>query len=268
MSEKKTIQNSEFIPIEDLKAEIMMGGNNITFTQTIQDSDSEEEVDNEAVDTVFIENFKLEPDKLMDFDKLFIRMDHPDSADDYPLSDEEGPVSEADDKVKDLKDLESFMDIQHDIDKISKTGHADLTGENNDDVFDEGESALKEDTASNFLSTVWRKSTGTGSLSSISSQSDLSIKERRKCFQHKRSRDGPMQKFLNVLNELTLQTGKGVLSSTKSSSKDTSFEVEMSVMDYLDIVDTEDKEQKKQILRRIHQKNASVQEEGIYIFLE
>jgi hypothetical protein len=39
-------------------------------------------------------------------------------------------------------------------------------------------------------------------------------------------------------------------------------------MDYLDIVDTEDKEQKKQILRRIHQKNASVQEEGIYIFLE
>jgi hypothetical protein len=34
------------------------------------------------------------------FDKLFIRMDHPDSADDYPLSDEEGPVSEADDKVK------------------------------------------------------------------------------------------------------------------------------------------------------------------------
>jgi hypothetical protein len=26
MSEKKTIQNSEFIPIEDLKAEIMMGG--------------------------------------------------------------------------------------------------------------------------------------------------------------------------------------------------------------------------------------------------
>jgi hypothetical protein len=36
---------------------------------------------------------------------------------------------------------------------------------------------------------------------------------------------------------------KGVLSSTKSSSKDTSFEVEMSVMDYLDIVDTEDKEQ-------------------------
>jgi hypothetical protein len=50
------------------------------------------------------------------------------------------------------------MDVQHDIDQISKTGHADLMGENNDDVFDEGESALKEDTASNFLSTVWRNS--------------------------------------------------------------------------------------------------------------
>jgi hypothetical protein len=46
---------------------------------------------------------------------------------------------------------------------------------------------------------------------------------------------------LTVLNELTLQTGRGVLSSTKSSSKDTSFEVEMSVMDYLHIVDTEDR---------------------------
>ena len=268
MSEKKTIQNSEFIPIEDLKAEIMMGGNNITFTQTVQDSDSEEEVDNEAVDTVFIEDFKLEPDKLMDFDKLFIRMDHPDSADDYPLSDEEGPVSEADDKVKDLKDSESLMDVQHDIDQISKTGHADLTGENNDDVFDEGESALKEDTASNFLSTVRRKSTGTGSLSSTSSQSDVSIKEKRKRFKHKRSRDASMQKFLNDLNEVTLQKGRGVLSSTKASSKDTSFEVEMPVMDYLHIVDTEDKEQKKQILRKMHQKYASVQEEGIYIFLE
>ena len=262
MSEKKTIQNSEFIPIEDLKAEIMMGGNNMTFTPTVQDSDSEEEVDDEAVDTVFFEDFKLEPDHLMDFDKLFIRKDHPDSADNYPLPDEEGPVSEADDKVK---DLESFMDIQHDIYQIFKIGVADLTGENNDDMFDEGESALKEDTASNFLTTVRRKSTGMGSLSSTSSQSDLSIKEKKKCFKHKGSRDASMQKFLNDLNELTLQTGRGVLSSTKSSSKDTSFEVKMPVMDYLHIVDTEDKEQKKQILRKMHQKYASVQEEGIYL---
>lgn len=265
MSEMETIKNSEFIPIEDLKAEIMMGGNNMTFTPTVQDSDSEEEVDHEAVDTVFFEDFKLEPDKLMDFDKLFIRMDHPDSADNYSLSDEEGLVGEADDKVKDLKDLESIMDIQHDIDQISKTGMADMMGENNDDVFHEGESALKEVTASNLLTNVWRKSTGTGSLSSISSQSDLSIIEKKKRFQHKTSRDASMQKFLNDLNELTSQAGRGVLSSTKSSSKDTSFEVEMPVMDYLHIVDTEDKEQKKQILRKMHQKYASVQEEGIYL---
>lgn len=265
MSERKTIQNSEFIPIEDLEAEIMMGGNNMTCIPTVQDSDSEEEVEHGAVDIVFFEDFKLEPEELFDFDKLLTRMDHPDSADDYPLSEEEGTVSEADDKVKDLEDLESFMDIQHDIDQISKTGVADLTRENNDDVFDEGEGALKEDTASNFLSTIRRKSTGTGSLSSPSSQSDISIKEKRKRFKHKGSRDASMQNFLDDLNDLTLQTGRGVLSSTKSSSKDTSFEVEMPVIDYLHIVDTEDKEQKKQILRKMHQKYASVQEEGIYL---
>ena len=154
------------------------------------------------------------------------------------------------------------MDIQRDIEKISsKATVADLIGEN-DAVFDDSEKAPSEELGKTLLSNMRRKSSGSLSLPSTPLQGP-SIKEKRERFKRKRSRDPSMQKFLDDLQDLTSESGQGILKSTQSLSQDKSFEIEMPVLDYLSIVDTKDKETKKKMLERMHQKYPSVQEEHV-----
>ncbi|XP_071137006.1 coiled-coil domain-containing protein 43 homolog [Mytilus edulis] len=256
-SERETIKHSEYVPIEDVKAEIMMTGpGNMTFTPVrADDSDSVSEEENfEMVEfkEVVFKDYELKDDEVMDFDKLFERMENPD---DFSTSEEEDVAMETETKVIEGKGFESLMEIQEDIDQnSSKSAKTDLTIEE-DEVFDE-----KEESGKNYLSEIRRKSVDRSSLSSTSSQ-DMSSKEKRERFKRKRSRDPSMQAFLDSVERETSEKGKAVLKSTRSTSQDKSFDLEMPVLEYLKIVDTKDKEEKRKILEDMKQRYPSVQEE-------
>lgn len=239
---------------------MMAGPGNMTFTPVrVDDSDSVSEEENfEMVEfkEVVFKDYKLKDDEVMDFDKLFERMENPD---DFSTSEEEDVAMETETKVIEGKGFESLMEIQEDIDQnSSKSAKTDLTIEE-DQVFDEKD-ANKEETGKNYLSEIQRKSTDRSSLSSTSSQ-DMSSKEKRERFKRKRSRDPSMQAFLDSVERETSEKGKAVLKSTRSTSQDKSFDLEMPVLEYLKIVDTKDKEEKRKILEDMKQRYPSVQEE-------
>ncbi|VDI36852.1 Hypothetical predicted protein [Mytilus galloprovincialis] len=256
-SERETIKHSEYVPIEDVKAEIMMAGpGNMTFTPVrADDSDTVSEEENfEMVEfkEVVFEDYKLKDDEVMDFDKLFERMENPD---DFSTSEEEDVAMETEAKVIEGKGFESLMEIQEDIDQNSaKSAKTDLTIKE-DEVFDE-----KEESGKKYLSEIQQKSSERSSISSASSH-DMSSKEKRERFKRKRSRDPSMQAFLDSVERETSEKGKAVLKSTRSTSQDKSFDLEMPVLEYLSIVDTKDKEEKRKLLEDMKQRYPSVQEE-------
>lgn len=285
-SERQTIKNSEYIPIEDLKAEMMMSSNT-GFVPAGNDSESYEAkggFDTHAVDWGDYE--KLDKEKLFDFDKLFRKMErqeekirkrfedpnyNPENASSSSSSSSSEEEETEDDAMdtdaldiktlespKDIKEefigenlgtknLERDKDIQQDIDMASFV-RDESSASKSDGVFDESMTE-QDEKGENLLKNMKRKRED-----SLSSKEKF-LKERREKFKQKRSRDHSMQSFLDSMEEKTSAASKPILKSRSLSQG--SFDVNLPLIEYLHIVSETDLEKKKGLL----QKYPSVKEE-------